>query len=76
MPGHNAGRIEQAVNTALTETLGRSDAEKVYTLVAAQVREENVPPAQLALMWVSAHMPRTAEHVLAAARAHYSASAA
>ena len=76
VPGHNAGRLEQAVNTALTETLGRTDAEKVYTLVAAQVREENVPPAQLALMWVSAHMPRTAEHVLAAARAHYSASAA
>ena len=61
VPGQNAGRIEQAVNTAPTETLGRTDAEKVYTLVAAQVREENVPPAQLALMWVSAHMPRTAE---------------
>jgi hypothetical protein len=56
--------------------LGRTDAEKVYTLVAAQVREENVPPAQLALTWVSAHMPRTAEDVLATARAHYSASAA
>jgi hypothetical protein len=68
--------MEQAVNTALTETLGSTDAEKVYSLVAAQVREENVPPAQLALMWVSAHMPRTAEHVLAAARAHYGASAA
>ena len=76
VPGHNAGRMEHAVNTALTETLGRTDTEKVYSLVAAQVREENVPPAQLALMWVSAHMPRAAEHVLAAARAHYSASAA
>jgi hypothetical protein len=76
LSGDNAERIDHAVNTALTETLGRTDAEKVYTLVAAQVRAEAVPPAQLALMWVSAHMPRTAEHVLAAARAHYSASAA
>jgi hypothetical protein len=76
LAGDNSERVEHAVNTALTETLGRADAEKIYTLVAAQVREEKVPPAQLALMWVSAHMPRTAEHVLAAARAHYSASAA
>ena len=76
LPGSDAGRIERAVDAALAETLGHPDAEKLYTLVAGQVREEKVPPAQLALMWVSAHMPRTAEQVLAAARAHYSASVA
>jgi MEDS: MEthanogen/methylotroph, DcmR Sensory domain len=70
-PGADAGRVERAVETALAETLGRPDAEKVYALVDAQRRKSHVPRAQLALMWVSAHMPRTAERVMAAARAHY-----
>ena len=70
-PGGDAGRVERAVETALTETLGRPDAEKIYALVDVQQRKSRVPRSQLALMWVSAHMPRTAERVLAAARAHY-----
>jgi hypothetical protein len=65
-----AERMHDAVDAALGDVLGR-DAEKVYALVAAQVREDVVPRSQLVLMWVSAHMPRTAERVLAAARAHY-----
>ena len=36
-----------------------------------QLRRKQVPPAQLALMWVSSQMPRSAEQILESARAHY-----
>ncbi len=75
LPGHDSARIEDAVETALRETLGGPSTEKVYALIAAQERKEHIPTAQLALMWVSAHMPRAAERVLAVARANYSAPA-
>jgi hypothetical protein len=70
-PASDADRLQQAVDHALTQTLGAYDAEKVYAVVAAQAREQRVPASQLALMWVSAHMPKTAERILEAARTHY-----
>jgi hypothetical protein len=71
LPAVDAERMERAVDAALIEALGVADAHKVYAQVALQVREQRVPVPDLALMWVSAHMPRSAERVLAAARTHY-----
>lgn len=72
LPAHDPIRFRGAVDTALEESLGR-DAGKVYALVGDQARASNVPEAQLALMWVSEHMPASAERILAAARTHYTA---
>jgi hypothetical protein len=66
-------RFASAVERALTEVLGETDARSVYARVA--LGDSAAPESQLALMWVSAHMPRTAEEVLARARSHYAAAA-
>jgi DcmR-like sensory protein len=64
-------RLHRAVDSALEEALGPLDAGKVYSLIGEQIRGTGVPAAQLALMWVSAHMPTRAEGILNAARARY-----
>lgn len=71
LPLLDPARMDRAVDAALNETLGAADAQKVYAQVARQDRDVRVPASQLALMWVSAHMPRAAERILAAARTHY-----
>ena len=70
LPADDPARLERAVDTALEETLG-SKAGQVYALIGEQMRRKQVPPAQLALMWVSSQMPLSAERILASARAHY-----
>lgn len=70
----DAELLDRAVDSALVATLGAYDAEKVYSLAAGPKRAEDVPMAQLALMWVTAHMPRTADRVLEAARENYLAT--
>lgn len=70
LPTADPERLERAVDAALTETLG-SQAGQVYALVGEQLRRKQVPPAQLALMWVSSQMPRSAERILESAREHY-----
>ena len=42
-------------------------------MVAGEIRDGRVPAAQLALMWLAEHMPRSAERVLEHARRHYAA---
>jgi hypothetical protein len=64
-------RMRSAVDSALVESLGVSEAARVYELVLARHRTTRMPAPQLALMWVSMHMPRAADRVLAAAREHY-----
>lgn len=63
-------RLERAVDAALEEALGQQ-AGQVYAMVGEQLRRKQVPPAQLALMWVSSQMPQSAERILESARAHY-----
>jgi hypothetical protein len=72
----DAERLEAAVQSALTAILGEEDAQKVYARVARRRRDAHVPASQLALMWVSAHMPRAAEEILASAHERYAAAAA
>jgi hypothetical protein len=70
LPADDPARLEWAVDTALEEALG-SKAGQVYALLGAELHRKQVPLSQLALMWVSSQMPRSAEQILASARAHY-----
>jgi len=70
LPADDPARLERAVDAALEEALG-SQAGQVYAVLGDQLRRKQVPPAQLTLMWVSSQMPRSAERILASARAHY-----
>jgi hypothetical protein len=69
LPADDPERLERAVDAALNEALG-STATQVYAQIGDQLRRE-MPPAQLVLMWVSSQMPRSADEILASARAHY-----
>lgn len=71
LPPNDPARLERALDDALVQVLGDADARKVHGHVARQERDDRVPSAQLALMWISAHMPVTAERILDAARANY-----
>jgi hypothetical protein len=66
-------RFGAAVAAALTTVLGEADAKKVYA--RASGAHGHAPASQLALMWLSAHMPQAATRVLAVARDHYTAAA-
>jgi hypothetical protein len=70
-PAFDSTRLTVAVDRALGEILGDVEAGKVYLLVAEEARRERISVAQLALMWVSANMPVSADRILASARAHY-----
>jgi hypothetical protein len=70
-PAADAARLAYAVDLALDDVLGPVEAGKVFSLVGSQIREDRVPTAQLALMWVSEHMPGLAGRILAAARTRY-----
>jgi KaiC/GvpD/RAD55 family RecA-like ATPase len=70
-PAFDSTRLAVAVDRALGEILGHGEAGKVYLLVAEEARRERISVAQLALMWVSANMPVSADRILASARAHY-----
>ncbi len=74
-PAADPARLARAVDRALDEALGPEEAERVRSLAADARRDAHVPPAQLALMWVSARMPTAAERILAAARASYESPA-
>ncbi len=74
LPAGDPARFQQAVDWALEDALGR-DAGKVYALIGDQARKTSVPEAQLALMWVSTHMPASAERILEAARTNYASAA-
>jgi hypothetical protein len=72
-PADDASKLARAVDAALADVLGPSEAGKLYVVVSEELREERVPSPQLMLMWVSEHMPAHAERILAAARERYRA---
>jgi len=71
VPADDPARLEHAVGRALAETLGPDEAERVRRFAADARRDEHIPAAQLALMWVSARMPALAGRILGAARTAY-----
>ena len=70
-PASDADRLSHAVDDALVGVLGTPGAGQVYSLIGTEMRERRVPAAQLALMWVSEHMPLSAERILSSARTRY-----
>lgn len=70
-PASDAERLSHAVDDALVGVLGTPGAGQVYSLIGTEMRERRVPAPQLALMWVSEHMPLSAERILASARTRY-----
>lgn len=74
LPAGDEKRFATSVERALLEVLGEADAHKVYAQISAE--KAKGPASQLALMWLSAHMPRAAGKVLDVARSHYGEAAA
>jgi len=70
-PVDDEERFADAVDGALEEVLGYDAAGKVYVCVADRARDGHVPMSELALMWVSEHMPIRADRIIASARARY-----
>jgi hypothetical protein len=70
LPAEDPERLARAVDTALEEALGPK-ASEVHALIDRQPRRKQVPPAQLALMWISSQMPLSAEQILESARTNY-----
>ena len=64
-------RLAQAVDGALLEVLGESEAGEVYASVGREIEDKRVSAPQLILMWVSANLPNLADRVLVAARTRY-----
>jgi hypothetical protein len=76
MPARNYPRFARAVDRALRDTVGSTEAANVYLRVSRQAgTDERIPLAQLILMWVSENMPVRAQQILATAREHYTAAA-
>jgi hypothetical protein len=75
LPAVDPKRLEDAVDHALVAVLGASDAKKVHAQILRHARDEYLSTAHLALLWISAHMPRTAKRVLAEAQSRYLADA-
>lgn len=71
LPADDPERLHRAVDAALEETLGATDAGRVYAMIADQMRQTSVPAAQLAMMWVSIEMPAVAHRVLSSAQTKY-----
>ncbi len=76
LPAHDADRLARAVDLALVDVLGETEAANVQLLVGTQIYEDRMPTSQLVLMWISDKMPGLAERVLASARSHYDTPAA
>src|SRR5918994_2151475 len=73
-PSQDPERLGRAVDAALKDVLGNAQAAKVYAVAAPSSERAGVPVSQLALSWITSHMPNLAELVLARARAHYEAT--
>jgi KaiC/GvpD/RAD55 family RecA-like ATPase len=70
-PAYNMARLDRAVQEALDEILGTASARMVHEIVTDDEMNRSAPFSERMLMWVSDHMPRHAERVLARARTKY-----
>lgn len=75
LPARNYPRFARAVDAALREVLGATQAATLYVLVSRE-EQDQLPLAEQILMWVSENMPRHAGQILASARTHYGRVAA
>lgn len=78
LPARNYPRFARAVDEALRDVLGASEAASIYVRVSREAdrgESSHVPLAQLLLMWVAQNMPRHSALVLDATRLRYAAAA-
>src|SRR5437588_636133 len=70
-PARDEAAFEGAVSEAVDEVLEPPMVEMLQTLSAAHRPSTHMPPGQAILFWLKDNMPRTAEKVLARARARW-----
>lgn len=71
LPVVEAEALDRAVEGAVIDVLGDEDARKVRWQVGRHGGDARLSEGQRTLMWVSAHMPRAADRILAEARRRY-----
>jgi len=69
IPARDAAAFDESVICAVNEVLEPQLARMLHSLVAARRPAVHMPAGQAVLFWLKEHMPRTAEKVLARARA-------
>jgi hypothetical protein len=69
MPTSDCNAFNEAVSSAIREVLEPQLVGMLHCLSARHRPDTQMPPAQAAMLWLRRHMPRTAEKVLARARA-------
>lgn len=70
-PARDEAGFEGAVSGAVAEVLDAPLVEMLQSLSAAHRPSADMPPGQAMLFWLKDNMPRTAERVLARARARW-----
>jgi len=69
VPAEDYDRVTRAVDQAMQEVLGRTEAAALNPLIAATQRRGTVlPGAQATLLWLQSNLPHHVDAVLAAAR--------
>ncbi len=78
LPARNYPRFARAVDEALREVLGPTEAASVYVRVSREAdrgESGHVPLAQLLLMWVAQNRPNQSRQILDTARLRYADAA-
>lgn len=74
LPLADGDRVERALDAALVAELGETAALKVWAHARKHTHSDAIPVAQAALLWLSSHMPRAADRVLAGAQSRFAAA--
>lgn len=72
IPAEHYGRLETAVDRAMTEVLGASEAQSLASLIKMSAHPHAVTPgAQSTILWLRKHVPQFAGEILARAGRYY-----
>ena len=72
VPPEDYERLTQAVNLAMDEQFGETEAASLRPIIASSKRRLAVlPGAQASLLWIQSHLPDRIDDVLTSARRHY-----
>lgn len=70
IPARDYDRLEEAVNQAGKDVLGKRLAGMLQSLAGAHRPSAEMPPAQATLLWLNENMPLTANKILSRVRAY------
>ena len=72
IPAEHYGRLEAAVDRAMAEVLGESEAKSLSTLIKMSAHPHaKIPGAQSTVLWLRKHVPQFAGEILARAGRYY-----